>query len=152
MDRTPDCPNPKCEGPKAVTDILPHRPPFLFVTRIAAVQPGRSAVAEYDVPEDHPFFQGHFPHGPVFPGVITLEMMAQTAALAVLCEPGRMGKAAYLARIENARFRHPVKPGDTLRAEMEVECGRMNIWRARGKAFVADREVASACFTFAVEV
>ncbi|NLC15338.1 MAG: 3-hydroxyacyl-ACP dehydratase FabZ [Firmicutes bacterium] len=149
--KPPDLAN-GCESLTPITDILPHRPPFLFVTRAISIQQGRWAVAEYDVPRDHVLFRGHFPQEPVFPGVITLEMMAQTAALAVLSEPGRRGKPAYLAAIENARFKQPVKPGDTLRAEVEVEPLRMNVCRARGKAFVAGREVAAAVFVFALGV
>ena len=124
-----------CEESSRITDILPHRPPFLFVTRAISIEPGRLAVAEYDIPQDHVFFQGHFPKEPVFPGVITLEMMAQTAALAVLCDGERRGQVAYLAGVESARFRRPVRPGDTLRAQMEIESMRLGICKARGKSF-----------------
>lgn len=149
-DKTREDHRCECEQLRRVTGILPHRPPFLFVSRIICVQHGQSALAEYDVPQDHMFFQGHFPQEPVFPGVITLEMMAQTAALAVLAESGLSGQVAYLAAVENARFRKPIRPGDTLRAEMEIESMRMNICRARGAALVDGQEVASAVIVFAL--
>ncbi len=140
------------ETAKSITAILPHREPFLFLSRIVKVENGRLAVAEYDVPEDHPFFQGHFPQEPVFPGVIILEMMAQTGALAVLNDPNKRGRLAYLAGIESARFKRPVRPGQTLRAETEIETMRMGIGKARAKAFVKDEEVASAKILFALGV
>ncbi len=152
MDKNPGSRDNTCEGLRRITDILPHRPPFLFVSRIISIQPGQLAVAEYDVPQDHVFFEGHFPQEPVLPGVITLEIMAQTAALAVLSEPGRSGQLAYLAGIENARFKKPVRPGDTLRAEMEIRSMRLNLCRARGRAFVDGQEVAAAGLIFALGV
>lgn len=137
---------------KDITAILPHREPFLFVSRIVKIEDGRLVVAEYDVPQDHPFFQGHFPQEPIFPGVIILEMMAQAGALAVLGGANKHGQVAYLAGIDSARFKEPVRPGQTLRAEVEIEFLRMGIGSARGKAFVKDKEVASAKVLFALGV
>lgn len=135
----------------APEEILPHRPPFIFVSRVISVEPDKRAVAEYDVPVDLPLFQGHFPGYPILPGVIVLEMLAQTGALALLSRDEFKGKVAYLAGVDSARFRRPVQPGDTLRAEMAMESMRMQIGRAHGKVFVGDEEVASARILFAVQ-
>ncbi|HHY11755.1 MAG TPA: 3-hydroxyacyl-ACP dehydratase FabZ [Firmicutes bacterium] len=152
MKKPLECRNNGSEDLRRITAILPHREPFLFLSRIISVQNGQSATAEYDVPQDHVFFEGHFPQEPVFPGVIILEMMAQTGALAVLCDSGRRGQVAYLAAIESARFRRPVRPGETVRAEVEIESMRMKIGRAKGAAYVNGQEVASAHVIFALSV
>lgn len=132
------------------TDILPHREPFLFISRVLSITPGQKACAEYDVPPDLPVFQGHFPGQPVMPGVLILEFMAQTGALAVLSPQSAEGMIAYLAGIDSARFRRPVEPGVTLRAEVEVGSLRRGIGRGTGKVFVGDTEVASASIVFAL--
>ncbi|MGI6163493.1 MAG: 3-hydroxyacyl-ACP dehydratase FabZ [Bacillota bacterium] len=137
---------------KRIKEILPHRDPFLFLTRIISIEQGKSAVAEFDIPQDHLFFKGHFPQEPIFPGVIILEMMAQTGALAILCDTGLKGKVAYLAGVESARFRRPVRPGQTLRAEVTIEGIRMNIGRANGKAFADGKEAAVAKVVFGLPV
>lgn len=131
-------------------EILPHRPPFIFVSRVISIEPDKRAVAEYDVPVDLPIFQGHFPEHPVLPGVIVLEMLAQTGALALLSKGEFKGKIAYLAGVDSARFRRPVQPGDTLRAEVAMDSMRMQIGRAHGKVFVGEEEVASARIMFAI--
>lgn len=137
---------------KQIKDILPHRDPFLFLTRIIAIEKGKSAIAEFDIPQDHLFFKGHFPQEPIFPGVVILEMMAQTGALAILSDTDLKGKVAYLAGIEDARFKRPVRPGETLRAEVTIEGIRMRIGRARGKALVDGQEVAVARVVFGLPV
>ncbi|MBP8613972.1 MAG: 3-hydroxyacyl-ACP dehydratase FabZ [Firmicutes bacterium] len=135
-----------------IKEILPHRDPFLFLTRIISIEEGKSATAEYDVPRDHIFFKGHFPGEPILPGVIILEMMAQTGALAVLCDPSRKGKVVYLAGIESARLKKPVRPGDTLRAQVTIDGVKMSIGKGTGRAFVGEEEVASAKVIFGLPV
>lgn len=135
---------------KDVLEILPHRPPFLFVTRILSLEAGHFAVAEYDIPPDLYILRGHFPQRPVLPGVIILEMMAQSGALALLGEAGKEGHIPYLAGIDKARFRRPVEGGETLRAEVKLERVLRGIGRAQGKAYVLDEEVASATIMFAL--
>lgn len=138
----------KIESPEAV---LPHREPFLFVSKILEVNPGKSCLAEYHVPEDLWIFRGHFPQEPILPGVIILEMMAQTGAISVLTEKENSGKIAYLAGVEKARFKRPVRPGETLRAETYVDGFRRQIGRAHGIAYVGEKEVARAVILFAIQ-
>jgi 3-hydroxyacyl-[acyl-carrier-protein] dehydratase len=134
----------------AVEAILPHRPPFLFVSRIVSVDPGKSATTEYDVPHDLFIFEGHFPGEPILPGVIVMEMMAQSGGLAFLSQEGMHGKVAYLAGIDHARFRKPVRPGDTIRADVEIVSQKRRIGKAVGKAYVGGEEAASATILFAM--
>jgi len=134
----------------AVEEILPHRPPFLFVSRIIALDVGHSAVTEFDVTPDLSIFKGHFPTEPILPGVIILEMMAQTGGLSLLAADDYRGKIAYLAAVESARFRKPVHPGDVLRAESRIMSVRRGVGKAVSRALVGDEEVASATIVFAV--
>ncbi len=135
---------------RAVEEILPHRPPFLFVSRIVSVDAGRSATTEYDVPRDLFIFKGHFPQEPILPGVIVMEMLAQSGGLAFLAQKGMHGKVAYLAGIDHARFRRPVRPGDTIRADVEIVSLKKRIGRAVGRAYVGGEEAASATILFAM--
>lgn len=134
----------------AVEDILPHRPPFLFVSRIVSLEVGKSAVTEFDVTPDLAIFQGHFPGEPILPGVIILEMLAQSGGLSLLAAEEYRGKLAYLAAVESARFRKPVRPGDVVRAESRILSVKRGVGKASGRAFVDGEEVASATIVFAV--
>lgn len=139
-----------CGVARTVCDVLPHRPPFLFISRIVSVEAGVCAVCEFDVPYDMPLFQGHFPEEPILPGVIILEMMAQSGAVALLSQEDMKGRLAYLAGIESARFRKPVRPGDVIRADVNLGSVRRRIGRGDGIAYVKDQEVARARIVFAV--
>src|SRR5437868_14398302 len=100
--------------------ILPHRYPMLLVDRIVELEAER-IVGIKNVTATEPFFSGHFPDFPVMPGVLIVEAMAQTAGVLVLKSiPDRESKLVLLVSIENARFRKPVVPGDTLRMEMKI--------------------------------
>src|SRR5215510_14668406 len=97
-----------------IKEILPHRFPFLLVDRIVELEPER-IVGLKSVTVNEPFFQGHFPDFPVMPGVLIVEAMAQTAGVLVLKSiADRDNKLVLLVAVENARFRKPVVPGDTL--------------------------------------
>lgn len=103
--------------------IIPHRYPFLLVDRIIEIEYGVRAVGLKNVTINEPFFQGHFPDYPVMPGVLIVEALAQVGAVAILGMEQFKGKMPFFAGIDGVRFKRQVKPGDTLR--LEVELGRL---------------------------
>jgi beta-hydroxyacyl-ACP dehydratase FabZ len=124
--------------------LLPHRYPFLLVDRIVEMEAER-IVGIKNVTNNEPFFQGHFPDFPVMPGVLIVEAMAQTAGVLVLKSiPDRHRKLVLLVAIENARFRKPVVPGDTLRMEMKVIKRKASVAKMAGVATVDGAVVAEA--------
>ena len=124
--------------------ILPHRYPFLLVDRVIELEAER-IVGIKNVTRNEPFFQGHFPDFPVMPGVLIVEAMAQTAGVLVLKSiPDRDQKLVLLVAIENARFRKPVVPGDTLRLEMAVIKRKASVAKMAGRATVNGVVVAEA--------
>jgi len=114
----------------APTDLLPHRPPFLFVDELLALEPGQSAQASWSLSGDEWFFPGHFPGRPTLPGVLMCEAIAQVGACAVLADERFAGKLPLFGGLDNARFRKQVGPGDTL--TLEVELGRMSARAGKG--------------------
>ena len=125
-----------------IQKYLPHRYPFLLVDRILEMEPER-VVGIKNVTFNEPFFTGHFPDFPVMPGVLIVEAMAQTAGVQVLSTmPDRHKKLVLLVAIENARFRRPVRPGDTLRMEMAVIKRKASVAKFAGKATVDGQVVA----------
>ena len=110
--------------------ILPHRPPFLFVNEITALQPGLSGAGVWHLTGDEWFFSGHFPGRPTLPGVLMCEAIAQMGAIAVLTDERFAGKLPLFGGLDAARFRRQVGPGDTL--ELEVELGRMSARAGKG--------------------
>ena len=103
-----------------VESVLPHRDPFVWVTRVLECEPGCSVAAELDVNPDLPLFQGHFPEHPVLPGVIIMEALAQAASFCLLMQNGREGSIGFLTGIDGAKFRRQVRPGETLRLEASI--------------------------------
>jgi len=126
--------------------ILPHRYPFLLVDKVLEVEQGKRIVAIKNVTMNEPFFQGHFPGHPVMPGVLIIEAMAQVAAIMAYLASGSDAddKVSYFMAIDNARFRKPVKPGDTLRIEVETIFHKRGIWSVAGKSYVDDTLVTEA--------
>lgn len=122
-----------------IMEILPHRYPFLLVDRIIEMEPGKWAIGEKQVTINEPFFQGHFPGLPIMPGVLIVEALAQTGGVAMLSLPDYRNKIGLFAGIDAVRFKHPVRPGDTLRLEARFDRIRMGVGRGKVKATVANQ-------------
>jgi len=131
-----------------IQSILPHRYPFLLVDRILEVTDNR-VVGIKNVTINEPFFQGHFPGHPIMPGVLIIEAMAQVGGVGALNKKDNLGKLAYFLAINNARFRKPVLPGDTLRIEIDLLTTKLSIMKVHGVAKVGDDVVAEADLMFA---
>lgn len=132
-----------------IMQMIPHRYPILLVDRIIEMKAGQSAVAVKNVTMNEPQFMGHFPGYPVMPGVLIIESMAQTAALVVVDFMGEEaeGKVVYFMTIDNARFRKPVTPGDTMHIHVEKVQSRGPVWKFKGVAKVGDKVCAEATFS-----
>lgn len=135
---------------KEIMEILPHRQPFLLIDAVEEYEPGILAVAKKCVSYNEPFFAGHFPGEPVMPGVLIIEALAQTGAVAILSLPENKGKTAYFAAIKEAKFKRKVIPGDvlTLKTEIIKSKGPMGIGKA--EATVNGELAVSAELTFAI--
>lgn len=127
---------------------IPHRPPFLLVDRAEAYRPNQSLVGIKCVTMNEPFFVGHFPGSPVMPGVLIVEALAQTGGLLMSksWDVDPEGKIILFMSVDNCRFRHPVRPGDVLRMEVEVLRARGDVVKFMGRGLVGDRLAAQAEF------
>jgi 3-hydroxyacyl-[acyl-carrier-protein] dehydratase len=128
----------------APIDVLPHRPPFLFVDTVTSLEAGVRATGTWHLSGDEWFFPGHFPGRPTLPGVLMAESIAQLGAIAVLTDPRFAGKLPLFGGLDAARFRRQVVPGDTL--ELSVELGRLSVRAGKGSGrALVNGEVACEC-------
>jgi 3-hydroxyacyl-[acyl-carrier-protein] dehydratase len=134
-----------------IEEILPHREPFLLIDEVVELEPGHRVVARKRVREDEWYLRGHFPGRPVMPGVLIVEAMAQTGAVAVLAEEENRGRIALFAGIDDTRFKRIVEPGDVLELECTLEQVRGPIGKGKARATVDGKLAARGTLTFAVE-
>lgn len=135
---------------KDIVKILPHRYPFLLVDKIVEIDMEKGTiVGQKNVTINESFFQGHFPDAPIMPGVLILEALAQTGGVLVHLK-GLMAKIAVLLNVNNAKFRHPVKPGDVLMLKCEGLHFSSKGGRVKAQAFVNDKIAVQAEIGFAL--
>lgn len=137
-------------GSEEIKKLLPHRYPFLFVDRIEDIILGESATGIKNVSINEWYFQGHFPNQPIFPGVLIIEAMAQTAGALVVKTIGfeeENPPLVYFMSVQEAKFRKPVYPGDVLLLKVFKEHHRKSVWKFKGKAWVNEILSAEATFT-----
>ena len=135
---------------RAIERIIPHRYPMLLIDRVIELEPGKRAVAIKNVTRNEWFFEGHFPQQPIMPGVLIIEALAQTGAVAALSAEQFQGKLGLFAGIDGVRFRRQVAPGDQLRLEVTLERIRGPIGKAAASATVDGEPAASGTLTFAM--
>ncbi len=129
-----------------IMKLLPHRYPFLLIDKMIDVDGEQSGTAIKNVTINEPFFQGHFPGKPVMPGVLMIEAMAQAAGAIVLESLGddHAGKLVFFMSIDNAKFRRPVGPGDTIHFKVNLKQKRPPVWKYAAEALVDGKKVAEA--------
>lgn len=125
-----------------IMDIIPHRPPFLFVDKIEILEEGKKGIGYKNVTINEYYFKGHYPNMPVMPGVIIVETLAQVGAVILLSQEELKGKTPFFAGINKFRFKKKVSPGDTLKMEVEIIKSRGTIGIGAAKAYV-DGEIAA---------
>ena len=134
-----------------IEEILPHRDPFLLIDEVVELEPGHRVVARKRVRSDEWYLAGHFPGRPIMPGVLIVEALAQTGAVAVLSEEENRGRLAFFAGIDECRFKRIVEPGDVLELRCELDRVRGPIGRGKAEARVDGELACKATLTFAVE-
>jgi 3-hydroxyacyl-[acyl-carrier-protein] dehydratase len=132
--------------------ILPHRTPFLLLDRVTDIEPRKSARGIKCVTYNEPFFPGHFPGTPLFPGVLCLEAMGQLMCVLAFASQSidTNTQLFYIMGVEKAKFRHPIIPGDQIELSVKVLQRRSNIWKCEGKAQVGDVICAEAILLAAI--
>jgi 3-hydroxyacyl-[acyl-carrier-protein] dehydratase len=140
VSHSPGFPNP--------IDLLPHRDPFLLVTRIVDLTPGANATCEWVLTGDEVFWPGHFPGRPTMPGVLMIESLAQTGAIALMADERFATKLALFGGVDGVRFRRQVVPGETLL--LEVTLGQMSsrMGKGHGRASVDGKTACEADLLF----
>ena len=135
---------------KEIMSIIPHRQPFLLIDRVEEIVEGEKVIATKNVSYNEPFFAGHFPQEPVMPGVLIVEVLAQTGAVAILSKEENRGKTAYFGGIKSCRFRGKVVPGDKLKLETKIIKCKGPVGVGHAVASVDGKVVADAELTFMI--
>lgn len=133
---------------REIMKMLPHRYPLLLVDRVEELEVGKRIRGYKNLTINEAFFQGHYPHMPIMPGVLIVESMAQVGALLVLTDPQFYGYVPIIASLEKVKFRKPVVPGDRLTTEAETLWFRKNVGAIKTAAFVDGEQVAEAEIAF----
>ena len=131
-----------------IQKLIPHRYPFLLVDKIIELEEGKKAIGIKNVTINEPFFQGHFPGNPLMPGVLIVEAMAQVGAVAVMTLEENKDKLGVFTGIDKIRFKKQVRPGDTLRMEVEMITMRRGIGKAEAVAYVGDEIACKGVLMF----
>ncbi len=134
-----------------IQQILPHRYPFLLIDKVTDCTPGKEATAIKCVTANEMHFLGHFPQKHVMPGVLIIEALAQTGAIALLTEEENKGKIALFGGIKSARFRRQVVPGDVLELHCEILMRRGPVGTGKAVAYVDGKVAVDAELTFAID-
>lgn len=133
-----------------IMEIIPQRSPFLMIDRVEEYTPGESAIAYKNVTINEPFFQGHFPGQPIMPGVLIIEALAQTGAVAILSLDEYKGKNALFGGVDKLRFKRQVIPGDILKLEVKIIKRKGPIGIGEAIATVNDQVAVKGELTFAI--
>ena len=133
-----------------IKEIIPQREPFLMIDEVEEYIPGESCIAYKNVREDEYYFKGHFPGNPIMPGVLMVEALAQTGAVAILSMEENKGKNALFGGINNLKFKKQVVPGDTLKLEVKIIKKKGPIGIGEALATVDGKVAVKGELTFAI--
>lgn len=133
-----------------IQKLIPHRYPFLLVDKVIEIEEGKRAVGIKNVTANEPYFQGHFPGNPIMPGVLIVEAMAQVGLIAIKTLEENKNKLGVFAGIDGMRFKEQVRPGDTLKIEVELTAFRRGIGKADAVAHVDGKMAAKGKIMFAL--
>ena len=141
--------NKECCNTDEIKRLIPHRYPFLLIDKVINIVKNKSATGIKNVTVNEPYFEGHFPSSPVLPGVLQIESMAQTAAVLVAKSLDISDSSALvlLTTIDNAKFRRPVTPGDSMSLSVTVKKMRNKLWKFEGEVIVNSQKMSECEFS-----